>query len=346
MHRATIPCTQGILVTALLLLTGAAAAAQDGSYDAPRTSWGHPNIDGVWDFRSLTPLERPFSAADQEVFSAEEAEQFREQVLAARDVDQRRGQGRIDVESAYNSFWWDWGDSLTDDKRTSLIVDPPNGRLPPITEAEKKRRAATAGKRQPPVLNLFSLGDIQFDGPEYLGLSERCLVGFNAGPPMLPSAYNNNLRIVQTPDHVVLLNEMIHDARVVPIDGSPHLPGEIKRWMGDSVGRWEGATLVVETTNFTDKKPTFQTLGAPYGSDGSMLLVERFTRVAEDRLLYEFTLDDPETFTQSFTAAIPMKASDAPLYEYACHEGNYAMGGVLRGARLADEEAKQPTSRP
>ena len=331
------------LLCSVLTVTPLAAGADD--WQAPTTSWGDPQIEGTWDFRTLTPLERPASLGDQETFTEEEAQRFRQQTIAARDVDQRRAAASFDVEGAYNTFWWDWGDSLTEDRRTSLIVDPPDGRLPALTEAAKAERAARLRDREPPVRDLASIGanagaGLSFDGPEYLGLSERCLIGFNAGPPMAPSAYNNNLRIVQTPDYVVLVTEMIHEARIVPLDGRPHLPDDVRRMTGDARGHWEGDTLVVETTNFTATTPAFTTLVGSYGSGLDLHLTERFTHVAEGRLLYEYTVDAPAVFTRPFTVAIPMKATEGPLYEYACHEGNYAMGGVLRGARLEERNAE------
>ena len=272
--------------------------------------------------------------------------------MAARDVDRRSGASQFDVEGAYNTFWWDWGDSLTEDLRTSLIVDPPNGRLPELTADAKAMRAIPLWEREPPVRAIVSIGanaprGPRFDGPEWLGLSERCIVGFNSGPPMYPSAYNNNVRIIVTPDTVLLVNEMIHDARVVRLDDREHAPGSIRRVMGDSIGHWDGDTLVVETRNFTSKTPSFQPGAAgTVGTGENKRLTERFTLRAPGRLLYEYTLDDPDTFTRPFTVAIPMRATDGPMYEYACHEGNYAMGGVLRGARLQEAEASGQSDDP
>jgi hypothetical protein len=340
-----------------LCLSAAPSCAQaTREYTPPRTAWGAPAIDGLWDFRTLTPLERPRDLRDQAFFSPEEARAFRERTLRLLDVDNRAGvPGRLDVEGAYNSFWWDWGTELTEDLRTSLIVDPPDGRLPPLTDAAKTRRQDQARQRTPPNRDLvsFTVGPEVFlpEGPESVGLSERCLVGFNAGPPLTPSAYNNNLRIVQTRDYVVLVTEMIHDARVIPLDGRPHLPKSMSRWYGDGRGRWDGDTLVIETTGFTDKTPTYQLpfLGesgpGPVGSGLGLRLVERLTPVADGRLRYEYTIDDPATFTRPFTVSIPMRASHERMFEYACHEGNYAMGGMLRGARTLEAEAQAKVSR-
>ena len=223
-----------------LLAVPAVAAAQDRSAGAStatrgdielRTPWGAPNLGGVWDFRTLTPLERPEVLGEKAVLTPEEAAAFRKQVLESRNADRRDGGAARDVERAYNDFWWDYGDSLTEDLRTSLIVDPPNGRIPQrvagVDEADDARRAA----RRRPVRERVVFGS-PAHGPEDLGLSERCMLGFNAGPPMLPSAYNNNIQILQTRDHVVILNEMIHDARIVPLGDKPHLPGSIRQWLG------------------------------------------------------------------------------------------------------------------
>ncbi|MFV2091287.1 MAG: hypothetical protein ACC642_11560, partial [Pseudomonadales bacterium] len=295
----------GYIATLILFLVSISAQAAAAKFEPQRTSWGTPDIQGVWDFRTLTPFERPPEFADKAVLTAEEAEAFRHNTLQVLDVDNRISEARIDVEAAYNTFWWDWGTELNEDRRTSLIIDPPNGRLPEIQPAAMARMKEHNLLRTPPVRDLFSLSAIPSPylptDPESLGLSERCLVGFNAGPPLTPSAYNNNLRIVQTPDHVVLVTEMIHDARIVPMNGRPHLPSEIRRWSGDSRGRWEGNTLVIETTNFTDKTPTMQlpvTLAniqesGGVGSGKNMLLIERITPVEEGRLLYEYTLNDP-----------------------------------------------------
>jgi len=253
-----------LLSIPVLLVTACSESSQtsDVKFEPARNAQGHPNIQGTWDFRTLTPLERPKALADKAVFSAEEAETFRQTAIAINDTDNKKDlnlPAEFDVEVPYNSFWLDYGTAMNEDQRTSLIVDPSNGRLPELTsEAIAGMEAARA--RVAPVREFVSIGLTTFrpEGPEVLGLSERCMVGFNAGPPLIPSAYNNNLRIVQAPNHVLLFTEMIHDARIVAIDGSPHLSSDLQKWSGDSRGHWEGNTLVVETTNFTDKTPTFQ----------------------------------------------------------------------------------------
>jgi hypothetical protein len=338
-----------LLVIPLVFMSAPAVSDQTRSagFEPQRNAQGHPNIQGNWDFRTLTPLERPLELGDKKVFSEEEEQAFRNKVVQINDTDNKKDldlPAQVDVEVPYNNFWLDFGTAMNEDRRTSLIVDPPNGRLPERTPE------ALAGMKNYllrilPVREFFSIGLATFrpEGPESLGLSERCLVGFNAGPPLIPSAYNNNLRIVQSPDHVVIFTEMVHDARIVPIDGTPHLPSDMVKWTGDSRGHWEGDTLVVETINFTDKTPTFQILATnqigTVGSGKNLHLIERFTLASESRLIYEYTVNDPTTFTQPFTVAIPMRATEDQIFEYACHEGNHAMVGMLKGARQLEKEA-------
>ncbi len=329
-----------------------AAAAKSAGYQPPRNSLGQPDLQGVWDFRTLTPLERPKALGDKAVFTAEEQAAFKTQTIEVLDVDSARDQSDIgdtttDVESAYNSFWFDYGTSMNEDRRTSLIIDPKNGRLPALTD-EAVTRMKQNHLRKHPVRDILSIGLVGFRpaGPETLGLSERCLLSFNAGPPLTPSAYNNNLRIIQSPKHVVIFTEMIHDARIVPIDGSSHLPAEMTKWTGDSRGHWDGDTLVVETTNFTGKTPTFPmpinlvdpSLNGVVGTGEHFTLIERFTRTSDSIVVYEYTVTDPSTFTKPFTVAIPLKASDSQLFEYACHEGNHGAAGMLSGARQEEKE--------
>ena len=325
-------------LSAIVLLTSTSGSAQ-----TPRkTAWGDPDVGGIWDYRTLTPLKRPEALAGKEVLSDEEAAQFRQQALNGGSADRRDGGSRSDIERAYNEFWYDRGDSLTDDNRTSLIVDPPDGRIPVLTGAAQQRQpvrpgmgAAPAADWPRPVRERVVFGS-PAHGPEDVGLSERCILGFGSGPPILPSAYNNNLQIFQTPGYVVILTELIHDARVVPMDGREHLPQNIRQWLGDSRGYWDGDTLVVDTTNFTDKTGSFNTVTEALGTGDTLHLIERFRWVDVDTLVYEFTIDDPTTFSRQFSAAIPMNRSEGPLYEYACHEGNYGMEGLLSGARAVE----------
>jgi hypothetical protein len=293
----------------------------------PRTPDGHPDLQGIWDFRSVTPLERPDALGGKQDLTDEEAVAV-ETEAAQRLIDRDRGPRKGDTGS-YNAFWVDSGTAVRG-KRSSLIVDPPDGRLPPFTPDGQKRFDARAEARRRPAF-----------GPEDRSVGERCILGFNAGPPMVPGAYNQNVQIFQASEYVVLLNEMVHNARIVPMDGRPH--GSIRQWSGDSRGHWEGDTLVVETINFTDKgigtlQPRLQ------ATDESMKLVERFTRVDANTLLYEFTVNDPTTWTKPWTASIPMAKSGDQMYEYACHEGNYGLSFILQGARADDKAAAKKGS--
>jgi hypothetical protein len=337
-----------ILVLCLSCTLGSARVAYAG-YEPERTSWGTPHIDGIWDFRTLTPLERPPELAGKALLTPGEAQAFREKKIQQFDSDSRVGAGSRDLAGAYNAFWFDRGTEVNEDLRTSLIIDPIDGRLPDITPAAMARLDKQTRLRIPPVRDLvFNIDSAESrpTGPEVFGLSDRCLVGFNAGPPLVPSSYNNNLRIIQTPDYIVLVTEMIHDARIIPLDGRPHLSPEMRRWSGDSRGRWEGNILIVDTTNFTDKTPTFQLPGATrnlsasggVGSGMTLHLTERFIPTGKGQLLYEYTIDDPSTFTSPFTVSIPMRSSEGPIFEYACHEGNRAVPNMLKGARLLDSE--------
>jgi len=310
----------------------AKTAASAKPWTPPRTPDGQPDLQGVWDYRTITPLERPKELGTKAFFTEEEAAKYE------KTENQRQNRDLIDPEQGglfypkggvvpYNEFWYDRGNKVAGTKRTSLIVDPPDGRLPPWTpEGQKEADLRAVAERND------QLGHPAADSWEDRPLQERCLVGLNAGPPMVPGAYNNDVQLLQTPGYVVILNEMVHSARIVPLDGRPHRI--IRQWRGDSVGHWEGNTLVVDTTNF--RRET----SLP-GSTANMHLIERFTRTDANTLLYEFTVDDPTMWTRPWTAVVPMTKSDDPIYEYACHEGNYAMSGILAGARAADKAAAE-----
>ena len=302
--------------------------ASAADWSPPRTAWGVPDLRGVWDFRTITPLERPARFGETVSLTEDEASKFESQELSRRNKDLRVSDGisaQQDVRNAYNQFWWDYGSELTEDRRTSLVVVPSNGRIPALTPSARARYGAIrAARARAP------------HGPEDRGVAERCILGFNAGPPYTPSAYNNNVHIFQTPGYAVLLIEMVNDARIVPLDGRPRLPEDIRLWRGDARGHFEGDTLVVESKNFTDKT-SFR------GSGQNMRLTERFTRVSPERIVYEYTVDDPESFTATWTAVIPMKRTDQPMFEYACHEGNYSMFTMLEGARAAEREGAEHT---
>ena len=310
-----------------LVMLPLAVQAQTGSSAVPRTADGRPDLQGIWDYRTMTPLERPADLEDKSVFTDEEAAEFLREALNNRNADRRDGAERTagfgaDVERAYNDFWWDYGRTLTDDKRTSLIIDPPDGRVPytPESRAEQETRFA----------KFFS---VVAAGPEDRGLWERCVT---RDLPRLSGAYNNNFQLFQTEGYVAILNEMIHEVRMIPLDGRPHVSDTIRQWQGTSTGRWDGDTLVVETVNFTDHT-NFR------GSKENLNLIERFTRIDADTLLYEFTVEDPTTWTRPWSAAVPMVRNVGRMYEYACHEGNYGMVGILAGAR-ADEKAAEGTT--
>ena len=321
-----------LTVTAVVLLapgpvTGQAQTATADQATPPRTLWGAPDLQGVWDFRTITPLQRPEALADQEFLTAEEAANL-EQEAVDRDIRlweqaARRTEAGANV-GGYNNFWMDRGTRTIGTRRTSLIVDPPNGRMPLLTPAGQRRAGERREYREAHPADSW----VDFSS------GVRCILGFNAGPPITPAAYNQNVQLFQTPDHVVLMTEMVNTSRVVPIDGGSHLPEDIRQWSGDSRGHWEGDTLVIETRNFADKRRW-------RGSTESMRLVERLTRVDAETLVYEFTVTDQETWTSPWTASVPMVLNPEPMYEYACHEGNYSMPVMLGGARAEENAAVQ-----
>ena len=277
------------------------------------------DLEGIWTNATITPLERPADLAGKPFFSPEEAAVYEKQVRERNNADRREGNSDADLTTGYNDFWWDRGTKVVSTLRTSIIVDPPDGRIPPPTPEAQKRAAARAeARRLHPA-----------DGPEDLSLADRCIA--RPGPPMLPAGYNNNHQIVQTPDYVVIYSEMMHDARIIPLDRRPHLPGSVHQWFGDSRGQWAGNTLVVQTTNFTDKT-NFR------GSSENMRLTERFTRIDKDTLLYQFTVDDPESFQRPWSGEIPLKKAPGPIFEYACHEGNYSLVNTLSAARAEEKK--------
>ena len=284
-----------------------------------------PDLRGVWTFSTLTPLERPADLAAQPFFTDEQARAFEEQTIGRGDRDRRDGGAAVDVGRAVNDYWFDRGTrvAVVDGRKpTSLVIDPPDGRVPALTpQARAAAAARNADAREHPA-----------DGPENRSLQERCLA-FNAGPPLQSGPYNNFVEIIQFKDHVILFSEMIHDARIIPLDGRPHARPAIRRWLGDSRAHWDGQTLVIDTTNFNGK-------AGFRGTDDNLHLVERLTRVSTDTINYEFTVDDPTVFTTPWTAVMPLTRTTDRLFEYACHEGNYALQDILRGARF--EERSKP----
>jgi hypothetical protein len=313
------PLTMLSVLTAAVVVASLRGYAQTSAtsqrtWTPPRTVWGDPDFQGIWNYATMTPLERPRELGDKAVLTEEEAAAYERQVLGRQAT----------TNNTAGPDWWDPGTRRLTNKRTSLIVDPSDGRLPPLTADAQQRAALRAQARRERGAD---------EGPEDLGLNVRCLQWSTAGPPMMPGVYNNNVQFIQTRDHVVIFNEMIHEARIVPMDGRPH--GTMRRWMGDSRGRWDSGTLVVETVNFTEKT-SFR------GSDENLRLVERFTRVDDDTIDYRFAVDDQTVWTRSWTAAFPLKKSRGTMYEYACHEGNArSLEGILRGARTQEHDSRR-----
>jgi hypothetical protein len=288
---------------------------------------GQTDLEGIWTNGTVTPFERPAELAGKAFFTEQEASDFETQTASARNSDRRGASADQDLQSAYNNRWYDWGSRVVKTRRTSIIIDPPDGHVPALTpKGRAARREWDERQRKPPA------------GPEDIGLAERCIAFPTAGPPMLPYAYNNNYRILQAPGYVVISIEMVHDVRIIPIDESrPHLDPSIRLWLGDSRGHWEGNTLVVDTSNFNGRNR----FGFFYSglTDENYHLTERFTRTDPDTILYQFTVDDPTMYVRPFTGELTMSRTPGPTYEYACHEGNYAMEGMLAGAR-AEEKKK------
>jgi len=327
-----------VAVVAVLAIAVPSTAQDAGSYNAPRTVDNVPDLQGTWTNNTITGLTRPERFGNKLVLSSEEAFDLEKDVAdynTGRDLpsDPDREapvKDRIETADSYNNFWMDTGTQIivyNNEFRSSIIVDPPNGQVPAYTVQAQARLETAAEQRR-------SRG--AFDGPETRPLPERCLMSFgsSSGPPMLPILYNNHYQIVQSPGYVMILVEMVHDARIIRIDDQP-LSDNMKRWMGDSIGHWEGDTLVVETTQFNS-------LQRFRGASENLKVTERFTRAGDDVINYAFTIEDPTTFTQSWSGEMPLNRTESRLYEYACHEGNYSLGGVLAGARLAEnEEAAQ-----
>ena len=314
---------------AMACLAPAAAAAQTpaGPADAwtlPRTAWGDPDLQGAWSFAAYTSLERPARYAGRERLTEKETAALDEE--ASTGPDRRRPPPRESTPeqrafaldaSPYNAFWYESGRSTG---RTALIVDPPDGRIPFTPEGRRRREARWDLLRRPA------------HGPEDRTPGERCVLSFKAGPPMTGGSDNNHMRLLQAPGYVVVWTENIHDARIVPLDGRPRIAGAIRQWMGDSRGRWDGDTLVVETTHFNGK-------AAYQGSADDLHVVERFTRTGADALDYAYTVAGADTYVRPWTASLTMKRLEADMYEFACHEGNYGLVGILAGARAEEREA-------
>jgi hypothetical protein len=293
----------------------------------------HSVFNGIWNSATATPLERPAQLKDKAFFTPAEAAEWERQVARSNEEPPAEQVSKSTGTGTYNTVYREFGTRTVKTLRTSIVTDPPDGRIPALTPAaaDVKRRRLNAIKNP--------------ESAEDLGLQDQCLAFLTAGPPMLPYSYNSNYQILQTKDAVVVHVEMIHDARIIRMDGSPHLPAAIRRWMGDSVGRWEGDTLVVDTTNFNDAGGFYGDAGGNFGWDRNLHLVERFSLLDAETLLYRFEIDDATAFTQPWKGELTLTRSSGPIYEYACHEGNYSLMNLLRGYRASERPAGNPAGR-
>jgi hypothetical protein len=306
----------GTAVALAALTTGLCVRGLAAGPQLPRTPDGHPDFQGIWNNSTQTPLQRPVALGTRQFYTDAELAKLK---LHDHDSDALPSSD----PGTYNQFWWEEGGFL---RQTSLIVDPPNGRIPPLTAEGERRRA-----------ELRARGDDRSDNPEERNLAERCIT---RSAPKLPGGYNNNFQIVQTVEHVMIFQEMIHEARIVSLDAGPHPPSQVTSYLGDSRGRWDGDTLVVDTTNFRPNvdETSYNCCG---GASVHLHIVERFTLVDQDSIDYRYTVDDATLFTRQWTVSVPMRRAVGPIYEYACHEGNVGMEGILRGGRDEDRRATQ-----
>ena len=343
-HRfPALIATLAVLAAVVLLLppstfgqAPASASAKAKGTPGPKlgfpanTSDGQPDLQGIWSSSTVTPLERPRDLAGKEFLTPQEAADYEKRVLQSNNRDRRDGSAEDDLNRAYNDSWYDSGTNIVKTRRTSLVIDPPDGRIPAFTPEAQKREDARAEDRR-------RRGPDPADSWEDRSLGERCLT---RGAPKLPGAYNNNMQIVQTRRYVAILQEMIHEVRMIPLDGRGHIDKSIRQWLGDSRGHWEGKTLVVDTTNFTDKIIS-NAFNCCRGAGANLHVIERFTRVDADTIDYQYTVDDPSTYTRPWTVSIPLTKVEGPIYEYACHEGNYGMANLLSGARAQEKAAEE-----
>jgi hypothetical protein len=312
------------------LLLALSFAAPMLAQSVPRTADGYPSLEGIWNSASLTPLQRPANLGTKEFYTEAEAAVYEKQRVAEANRDRRDGGAEVDVNRSYNELFYDRGTKLAPTRRTSLIIDPPDGRVPPMTpDARARLKAAEAYFAAHPA-----------DGPEDRPLPDRCIMFSQSGPPMIPGNYNNNYQIVQSKDHLVILAEMGNQVRVIPLDGRPQLPSSIQEWQGESRGRWDGDTLVIENSNFRfNERSRF---GVQYDNgltDQNLRITERFTRTSAEAITYRATINDPTVYTRPWTFEVILQRTAGPLYEYACHEGNYGLAGVLAGARAQEKAA-------
>ena len=322
-------CMNAAATGVAIVLAGAVLSGQGRT--APRTPWGTPDLHGVWSFATVTPLERP-AGVTAEFLTAAEIQDIEKRAVVAATDEARGADAARDVAGAYNDFWWDRGTRVAG-RRSSLIVDPKDGRMPPLTPEARK----WADSEKARIKQETRGGNLPASSYEDTDLWDRCLT---RSLPIVPGPYNNNIEIIQTPTHVVIHHEMIHDVRIVPIDKRPHLPSGVDSWFGSIRGRWEGETLVVESRNFRELQ---ELPFAPRMSSAGMTLVERFSRLPNGNLNYQFTVNHPKVYTQPWTAVMEMSQGET-VFEYACHEGNHAMEGILKGSRLIEKSAASGTS--
>jgi hypothetical protein len=306
-----------------LMALAAVSSGRAQTRDVPRLPWGHPDLEGTWTNATLTQLQRPAELGTKTHFTPEEAAAFARQRIEQTNADRPARPGEV---GAYNDAFFERGRGGVKSRRTSLVIDPPDGRIPPLTpEAQRKVEARQKHEAASPA-----------DGPEDRWLTERCIL-FGATVPMLPEPYNNNYAIIQTPDAVIIRVEMNHDTRVIPLGSAPHLPSSIQQWIGDSRGRWDGNTLVVETRNLKFNEKSRFGVGYLNGlSDENLRVVERFTRTDPDTITYQATIEDRTVFTRPWTVELSLDRTRGPLYEVACHEGNYGMFNILSGHRAEE----------
>jgi hypothetical protein len=306
-------------VVAALGLVPAFVSAQRGRAD-------HPRFEGIWNSATATPLERPRQLKDKPFFTPEEAAEWERQVAKNNEEPVPEAAAKTSGTGTYNTFYREFGTRTVKTRRTSIVIDPPDGRLPALTPAAAEIKRQRVERQKNP------------EGAEDMGLQDRCLAFLTAGPPMLPYSYNSNYQIVETRDAFVVSAEMIHDARIIHMDGRPHLPAAIRRWMGDSIGHWVDNTLVVDTTNFNDSGGFYGDAGGNFGWDRNLHVVERFSLFDADTLLYQFEIDDPTAFTQRWKGELTLERSPGRMYEYACHEANYSLPSMLRAYRAAERD--------
>ena len=316
-----------------LLVLSTAAMVRASAQGRPAARGANPSFDGIWNSGTATPIERPAALRDKPFFTAAEAAAFERQAAAANEEPPAGSAAAQRGTGTYNTFFREFGTDVVKTRRTSIVYDPPDGRIPPLTAAA----AAVKRQRTEAQRGLASAQDA--------GLQDQCLAMLTAGPPMLPYSYNSNYQFLESAGAVVIHIEMIHDARIIYMDGRPHAPATVRKWMGDSIGRWEGQTLVVDTTNFNDGGGYYGDAGGNFGWDRNLHLIERFSLLDADTMLYQFDVDNPTAFTRPWKGELTLSRSTAPIYEYACHEGNRSLPNMLSGYRATEKAVGTPAPR-